>query len=88
MRLLAMLSALMFLAAPSFADDEIEIPMQEVPELVLTAALDAMPGIKLSEAEYEMENGQQVYELEGELDGVEYEIEISSAGEVLEIEED
>ncbi len=88
MRLLAILSALMLLAAPSFADDEIEIPMNEVPELVLAAALDAMPGIKLSEAEYEMENGQQVYELEGELNGVEYEIEVSSTGEVLEIEED
>ena len=88
MRLLAMLSALMLLAAPSFADDDIEIPMNEVPELVLAAALNAMPGIKLSEAEYEMENGQQVYELEGELNGVEYEIEVSSAGEVLEIEED
>ena len=88
MRLLAMLSALMLLAAPSFADDEIEIPMNEVPELVLAAALYAMPGIKLSEAEYEMENGQQVYELEGELNGVEYEIEVSSTGEVLEIEED
>ena len=88
MRLLVMLSVTLFLAAPSLADDEVEIPMQEVPKLVLAAALDAMPGIELTEAEYEIENGQKVFELEGELDGVEYEIEVSSTGEVLEIEED
>lgn len=90
MKLLASLAGLLLVAAfaPAFADDEVDIPMQEVPDLVLAAALDAMPGIKLSEAEYEMESGQKVYELEGKLDGVEYEIEVSSSGEVLEIEED
>ncbi len=90
MKLLASLAGLLLLTVqfPAIADNEVEIPMNEVPELVLAAALNAMPGIKLSEAEYEMENGQQVYELEGELNGVEYEIEVSSTGEVLEIEED
>ena len=74
--------------APVIAGDEVEIPLADVPDAVLTAALDAMSGIELSEAELETERGEQVYEHEGTLDGVEYEIEVSSSGEVLEIEED
>ena len=90
MKLLAILPGLALLLAPSSlsAGDEVEIPLTDVPEVVLAAALDAMPGIELTEAEFEMERGQRIYELEGRLDGVEYEIEVSSAGEVIEVEED
>ena len=68
------------------ASNEVEVPLSEVPDVVLAAAREARPGIELTEAELETEDGVQVYELEGELDGVEYEIEVSPSGEVLEIE--
>ncbi len=69
-------------------EDEIEVPLSEVPDNVIDAALAAVPGIELEEAEVETENGIVIYDIEGELDGVEYEIEVTEAGEVLEIETD
>ncbi len=69
-------------------DDEVEIPLSEVPDLVKQAALDAIAEIVLEEAERETENGVVVYDLEGEAGGVDYEIEITEDGKVLEIEVD
>jgi hypothetical protein len=57
-----------------------EIPLSSVPKKVLDAAKKAVPGIKLTEVEIE------VYELEGILNGKEYEIEVTSDGKVLEVE--
>ena len=58
-------------------EQEIEIPLDQVPDLVKQAALAAVPGIVLEEAEKEIENGVLVYELEGVANGKEYEIEKS-----------
>lgn len=69
-------------------DSETEILLSDVPPQVLAAARTALPGIELSSAELEEENGEIVLELSGILDGKEYEIEISPDGQVLEIEED
>ncbi len=69
-------------------DGEVEIPLAEVPAHVRDAALAAMPGIVLEEAERELEAGIVVYDIEGELNGVEYEIEVDENGTVLEIETD
>jgi hypothetical protein len=69
-------------------DDDVEIPLDQVPEIVRRAALAAVPGIVLEEASLEIEDGVEVYELEGEADGVKYEIEVTADGEVLEIEQD
>ena len=69
-------------------DNEVEIPLSEVPEHVKAAALAAVPGIILEEAERETEDGRVVYGLEGEVDGREYEVEVSADGTVLEIEAD
>jgi uncharacterized membrane protein YkoI len=65
-----------------------EIPLSEVPDIVKDAAMNAVPGLVLEEAERETEGDTVVYELEGEAAGKEYEIEVSAAGEVLEIELD
>ncbi len=65
---------------------EVEIPLSEVPDVVMQAALAAVPGITLKEAEMDSEDGGLTYDLEGVLDGVEYEIEVSPDGEVLEVE--
>ena len=66
--------------------DEEEIPLSEVPEKALEAAKKAVPGIRLTEAEFEKTSEGEVYEVEGTLDGVEYEITISADGKVLEVE--
>jgi uncharacterized membrane protein YkoI len=71
----------------AFDGDE-EIPLSKVPEPALAAARDAVPGIVLTEASMEEEDGRMVYELEGTADGKEYEIEVTADGRVLEIEQD
>ena len=68
--------------------EEEEIPLSEVPDHVKIAAIAAVPGLVLKEAERERDGDTIVYELEGEANGKEYEVEISAAGEVLEIETD
>lgn len=70
------------------SDDEEDIPLTDVPEAVMSAAAAAVPGIVFEEAERERENGQTIYCLEGEADGVEYEVEVTVDGEVVEIETD
>ncbi|MHC5209852.1 MAG: PepSY domain-containing protein [Planctomycetota bacterium] len=69
-------------------DDEREIPLSDVPAAARAAAEHAVPGIRLTEAEVEEEDGRLVYEIEGVANGKEYEIEVTADGEVLEIEED
>lgn len=67
-------------------DWEEEIPLDEVPEAVMAAALRALPGAVFEEAERELERGRLVYELEGTHEGERVEIELTEDGEVLEIE--
>jgi len=71
----------------AFDDDE-SIALSEVPAKVKEAAQNAVDGIVLTESEVEEEDGQLVYELEGKVDGKEYEIEVTADGQVLEIEEE
>ncbi len=79
---------LLLISACTLLESERVIPLSEVPQEILAAAQQAVPGIQIEEAEIEMENGQQVYELSGIAAGQEYEIEISGTGEILEVEED
>ncbi|MFC1481760.1 PepSY domain-containing protein [Candidatus Neomarinimicrobiota bacterium] len=65
---------------------EKEIPLSEVPEGVLAAAQDTMPGIELTGADVEKTLKGLVYELEGTVDGKEFEIVISADGTVLKID--
>jgi hypothetical protein len=69
-------------------EDEHEIPLVDVPAEALQAARAAVDGITLEEAEVEEEDGQTVYVLEGEANGLEYEIEVTADGKVLEVEQD
>ncbi len=69
-------------------DGEEEIPLDQVPANVKSAAQAAVPGLVLEEAERETEDGTVVYSLEGTADGQEYEVEVSAAGKVLEIEKE
>ena len=67
-------------------DDEIDVPVDELPDHIKEAVESAVPGGKITEAELEMEDGQQIYEVTVEKDGKEFEVEVSKDGEVLEIE--
>lgn len=67
---------------------ETKLPLEKVPEHVRQAALEAIPGIELVEAELEEEDGRLLYELEGTFDGKHYEIEITESGEVVEVEQE
>lgn len=85
------LSTVLLLSACAYSPEayeyELDIDLDAVPANVIQAATDALPGIELSAAEYEEEDGMMIYELEGMLGDTLYEIEITPEGEVLEIEE-
>lgn len=66
-------------------EHELEIPISAVPERVKAAARDAVEGIVLEEAEVE---SVLVYEVEGEANGSEYEIEITAEGQIIGTEEE
>lgn len=65
-----------------------KIPLSEVPEVVLTAAQNAVEGIKIAEAEIEKTGDGMIYELEGTVDGKIYEIEVSPDGKIIDVEQE
>ncbi len=74
------------LQACSFIEHEEEVALGDVPDNVISTALQALPGLQLYGAELEKENGEWRYELTGKVDDTSYELEISPAGELLELE--
>ena len=83
---LFLLSA-MSLTSCSEQEYEVDIPVSAVPDKVLSAVNKELPGIEITEAEIES-NAELRYELEGTLDGKEYEIEIHPDGNIIEIEQE
>ena len=71
----------------SLFEDEKEIPLSQVPAAAMEAAENEVENITITEAEVEEEDGQTVYVLEGIADGVEYEIEVTADGKILEVEQ-
>ncbi len=67
---------------------EVEVALSDVPKKVIAAAKKAVPGIELTKAEKEKTKKGVFYELEGKLGDKEYEILITPAGKVIEIEVD
>jgi hypothetical protein len=67
-------------------DSEEAVPVSSVPDAVMKAALEALPGFEATEAEREQHKSGTTWSLEGTVDGKRCEIELSSSGEVLEIE--
>jgi hypothetical protein len=62
------------------------IALDQVPSAVLDAARAALPGVVLTSAELEQEDGQFLYSLSGMLGDERVEIEVTPDGRVLEIE--
>lgn len=75
-------------ASGPLLDDDEEIPLDQVPQVVKDAALAAVPGLVLEEAEKETENGVVLYCLEGAAGGKEYEVEVTENGTVVEVEDE
>jgi uncharacterized membrane protein YkoI len=69
-------------------EQERAIALADVPRAVLDAANAAVPGATWTSAIVEVEDGAEVYELTGTVDGGEVEVEVSASGQVLEIEHD
>ena len=78
---------LLLSAAPALTQSVAEeIPIDEVPLLVLDAAREVLPGVELVKAMIEITDKGIVYEIEGILDGEEYEILVTEESVVLEVE--
>lgn len=68
-------------------ENDVEVPLDQVPAAVREAALAAVPGLVLVSAEKETEEGSLHYCLEGRADGEAVEVEVEAAGaRVVEIE--
>lgn len=72
-------------AAP-VADSEEDVALDQLPDLVKSAATAAVAGFVLESAEKETEEGALHYCLEGTANGERVEIEVDTNGKVLEIE--
>lgn len=78
---------LLLSAAPALTQSVAEeIPIDEVPLSVLDAAREVLPGVELVKAMIEITDKGIVYEIEGILDGEEYEILVTEESVVLEVE--
>jgi uncharacterized membrane protein YkoI len=84
-RVLALVGMMILGSTVARAEKEKEIAISQVPQTVIAAAEKAVPGIKLTEAEVQKTEKGLVYEVEGSVDGQEYEITISESGEVLKV---
>ncbi|MDA0989946.1 MAG: hypothetical protein O3A51_04245 [Verrucomicrobia bacterium] len=65
---------------------EMEVPVKDVPEVVMDAAQKALPGLRVLEAEVEKERYGLVYGLEGVLGDEKVELEVSADGRFVEME--
>ena len=76
------------IASSTLWAQEQSIPLTDVPAAVIAAAEAEVEGLQITAAEVEVEGGQTVYELEGTVDSIEYEIEVTAEAQVLEVETD
>ena len=64
-------------------DEEQVIPLADIPSVVLEAAKQAVPGLVPDSAELDTSSGETVYDVHGLVDGRTWEVEVSTAGQVL-----
>ena len=69
-------------------EQEKDIPLSEVPEVVMTDTQNAVKGIEINEAEIETTEDGIVYELEGTVEDKIYEIEVTPDGKIVAVEEE
>ena len=83
--LVALVAGLTLITTSAWPDDDKEIPLSKVPAKVRNAAIEAVPGLQLIEAEAHRTSKGTVYELEGIADGKKYELNIAADGKVLRV---
>ncbi len=66
--------------------EDVDIGLDEVSDAIKNAALAAVPGLVLTGAEKETEEGTLIYCLEGTANGEACEVEVTADGKVVEIE--
>lgn len=69
-----------------YEDKEYVTDLSKIPEVVLSAAREAVPGIAIIRVEIERTRRGTVYEVYGRANGRYYEIEIGSDGTIYEVE--
>ncbi|NKB68484.1 MAG: hypothetical protein GKR89_15595 [Candidatus Latescibacteria bacterium] len=69
-------------------EDEEEVAVADLPEVVVAAVLEAVPGGQIDEAERSLENGVVVYEVDVSTVDGETEVEVGEDGTILDIEID
>lgn len=75
--------------SPCHALDDENVPIEELPDAVRAALEATVPGIIIDEIELESDDPELlIYEIEGNWEGQEVELEISALGDVLEFEEE
>ena len=84
----ALLSGAFLIAGCSESFEKTEmIPIDKVPEQVLSVAKEKLPGVKFDSAWSEKEGGKVFYEVRGKsADGKTRDIKVSSDGKVMEID--
>ncbi len=71
-----------------FRKKESKIAISDVPENIMEAVNDAVPGGKVKEAEKEVHGKKVVYEIEKIVDGKEIEIKVAADGKIIKVEKD
>ena len=70
------------------ADDEIDVPLGEVPAEVLTAVRNARPDIRIHSAAHIVRESGILYEIEGDAGDAELEFVVTPDGRILETEKE
>ncbi len=90
LKLIPLCLAMMVITPGLQAEDEHEekVALRDLPKQVLQTARNAVSGFVAKEAEKETKNGQVIYEIEGEANGVKYEISVSADGKLIKVEQE
>jgi hypothetical protein len=80
--------SLCFSALPAFRRQAKKIDVKSLPEKVIKAIQDRLPGAQLPSAEKETDGGKIEYEVKVRHDGKKYEVEVAEDGAIKEIESD
>ena len=70
----------------SLTENEVDVALDNIPPEILDAVRAELPDLVIESAEIETEDGEQIYEIEGTIDGEGVEVDIAMDGDILEIE--
>jgi hypothetical protein len=77
--------AIFGLAGPAAADDD--IPIDQLPPAVVQALQQRFPGAKIEDAERKTRDGQEVFEVEIEVDNDDKDVILTPEGKILKVDD-